>query len=174
MRGRYPFILQWRVLRGGDEDKSSPKMKLSIGEEPAQGAEVTSMEVQSPNEESGVIPEESERETDSNEKGDGAVTVFRLSNGVMFRVPIEVQGIKLQAVVDTAAQVTLVSTEFYKTLDPAPPIHREVVMNTAGKGMQMNGFIAGPFQVVLGTQSFSVDIYVAPIEDEMLLGLESF
>lgn len=29
----------------GDEDKSSPKMKLSIGEEPAQGEEVTSMEV---------------------------------------------------------------------------------------------------------------------------------
>ena len=76
--------------------------------------------------------------------------MLKLSNGVMFRVPIEVQGMRLQAVVDTAAQVTLVSEEFYKSLDPAPPIHREVVMNTAGKGMQMNGFIAGPFQVVLG------------------------
>jgi hypothetical protein len=36
--------------------------------------------------------------------------------------------------------------------------------------MQMNGYIAGPFQVVLGTHQFSVEIYVAPIE-EMLLGL---
>ena len=52
---------------------------------------------------------------------------------------------RLQAVVDTAAQVTLVSEDFYKSLDPAPPIHREVVMNTAGKGMQMNGFICWPF-----------------------------
>jgi hypothetical protein len=32
-----------------------------------------------------------------------------------------------------------VSEEFYKSLDPAPPIRKEVVMNTAGKGMQMNG-----------------------------------
>jgi hypothetical protein len=45
-------------------------------------------------------------------------------------------------------------------------------MNTAGKGMQMNGYIAGPFQAVLRTHQFSVDIYVAPLE-EMLLGLDS-
>ena len=78
---------------------------------------------------------------------------------------------QLQAVVDTAAQVTLVSEEFYKSLDPAPPIRKEVVMNTTGKGMQMNGYIAGPFQVVLATHQFSVEIYVSPIE-KMLLGLD--
>ena len=90
----------------------------------------------------------------------------------MFRVPVEVQGMQLQAVVDTAAQVTLVSEEFYKSLDPAPPIRKEVVMNTAGKGMQMKGYIAGPFQVVLGTHLFTVEIYVVPIEEDMLLGLD--
>jgi hypothetical protein len=90
----------------------------------------------------------------------------------MLRVPVEVQGMQLQAVVDTVAQVTLVSEEFYKLLDPAPPIRKEVVMNTAGKGMQMDGYIAGPFEVVLGTHQFSVEIYVAPIEEEMLLGLD--
>jgi hypothetical protein len=52
------------------------------------------------------------------------------------------------------------------------PIRKEVVMNTAGKGMQMNGYIAGPFQVVLGTHLFTVEIYVAPIEEDMLLGLD--
>jgi hypothetical protein len=79
---------------------------------------------------------------------------------------------QLQAVVDTAAQVTLVSEEFYKSLDPVPPIRKEVVMDTAGKGMLMNGYIVGPFQVVLGTHQFSVEIYVAPIEEDMLLGLD--
>ena len=64
------------------------------------------------------------------------------------------------------------SEEFYKSLDPAPPIRKEVVMNTVGKGMQMNGYIAGPFQVVIGTHQFSVEIYVAPIEEKMLLGLD--
>jgi hypothetical protein len=46
-------------------------------------------------------------------------------------------------------------------------------MNTAGKGMQLNGYIAGPFQAFLRTHQFSVDIYVAPIEEKMLLGLDS-
>ena len=72
--------------------------------------------------------------------------MLKLLNGVMFKVTEEVQSIQLQAVVDTAAQVTLVSEEFLKSLDPALPIRREVVMNTARKGMQMNGYIAGPFQ----------------------------
>jgi hypothetical protein len=110
-------------------------------------------------------------DVDTDEEEEGAVTVLKLSNVVMFRVPVEVQGMQLQAVVDTAAQVTLVSEEFYKLLDPAPPIRKEVVMNTAGKGMQMDRYIAGPFQVVLGTHQFSVEIYVTLIEEEMLLGL---
>ena len=108
------------------------------------------------------------------EEEDGAVTVLKLSNGVMFRVPVEVQGTQLQAVVDTAAQVTLVSEEFYKSLDPAPPIRKEVVMNTAGKGMQMNGYIAGPFQVVLGTHLFTVEIYVAPNRGGYVTGFRLF
>ena len=81
-------------------------------------------------------------DVDTDEEEDGAVTMLKLSNGVMFRVPVEVQGMQLQAVVDTAVQVKLVSEEFYKSLDPAPPIRKEVVMNTAGKGMQMNEYIA--------------------------------
>jgi hypothetical protein len=36
----------------------------------------------------------------------------------------------------------------------------------------MNGYIAGPFQVVLGTHLFTVEIYVAPIEEDVLLGLD--
>jgi hypothetical protein len=111
-------------------------------------------------------------DVDTDEEEDGAVTVLKLSNGVMLRVPVEVQGMQLQAVVDTSAQVTLVSEEFYKSLDPAPPIRKEVVMNTVGKGFQMDGYIAGPFEVVLGTHQLSVEIYMAPIEEEMLLGLD--
>ena len=71
--------------------------------------------------ENGAGLEDNIGDVDTEEEEEGAVTVLKLSNGVMFRVPVEVQGMQLQAVVDTAAQVTLVS-EFYKSLDPAPPI----------------------------------------------------
>ena len=147
-------------------------MDESMEEEPFPEKEGASVEGRSQDDENGTVLEDNIGDVDTEEEEEGAVTVLNLPNGVMFRVPVEVQDMQLQAVVDTAAQVTRVSEEFYKSLDPAPPIRREVVMNTAGKGMQMNGYIAGPFQVVLGTHQFSVEIYLAPIEEEMLLGLD--
>jgi predicted aspartyl protease len=147
-------------------------MDESMEEEPFPEKEGASVEGRSQDDENGTVLEDNIGDVDTEEEEEGAVTVLKLPNGVMFRVPVEVQDMQLQAVVDTAAQVTRVSEEFYKSLDPAPPIRREVVMNTAGKGMQMNGYIAGPFQVVLGTHQFSVEIYLAPIEEEMLLGLD--
>jgi predicted aspartyl protease len=147
-------------------------MDESMEEESFPEQEGASVARRSQDDENGAVLEDNIGDVDTEEEEEGAVTVLKLSNGVMFRVPVEVQGMQLQAVVDTAAQVTLMSEEFYKSLDPAPPIRREMVMNTAGKGMQMNGYIAGPFQVVLGTHQFSVEIYVAPLEEEMLLGLD--
>jgi hypothetical protein len=85
--------------------------------------------------ENGAVLEDNIGDVDTGEEEEGAVTVLKLSNGVMFRVSVEVQGTQLQAVVDTAAQVTLVSEKFYKSHDPAPPIRKEVVMNTSGMGM---------------------------------------
>jgi predicted aspartyl protease len=153
-------------------EESVEDMDESMRVEPFPVQEGASVGGQSQDDENGAVLEENIGDIDTEEDEEGAVTVLKLPKGVMFRVPVEVQGMQLQAVVDTAAQMTLVSEEFYKSLDPAPPIRREVVMNTAGKGMQMNGYIAGPFQVVLGTHQFSVEIYVAPIEEEMLLGLD--
>ena len=154
-----------RVKSEGASRDNESSSEESIGEENNRDKRDTDESI----EEEGKGGEDNIGTCVTDEEEDGAVTVLKLSNGVMFRVPVEVQGMQLQAVVDTAAQVTLVSEEFYKSLDPAPPIRKEVVMNTAGKKMQMNGYIAGPFQVVLGTHLFTVEIYVAPIEEDMLL-----
>jgi hypothetical protein len=159
---------QGRVKFEGASQGYESSSEESVGEENNRDNRDTDESIEE--EEKGVEDNIGDCVTDEEE--DGAVTVLKLSNGVMFRVPVEVQGMQLQAAVDTAAQVTLVSEEFYKSLDPAPPIRKEVVMNTARKGMQMNGYIAGPFQVVLGTHLFTVEIYVAPIEEDMLLGLD--
>ena len=58
------------------------------GGEPVQGQEGTSVGGQSPDDESGAVLEEPEGEIDNEGEEDGAVTVLKLSNGVMFRVPI--------------------------------------------------------------------------------------
>ena len=74
--------------------------------------------------------------------------------------------------VDTAAEVSIISDRAYDKLNPRPPKLRDVFLYAAGRGMRMKGMIVGPVALKLGDQSFSVDIYVAPIEEEMLLGLD--
>ncbi|CAC5417076.1 TRPT1 [Mytilus coruscus] len=106
------------------------------------------------------------------ENVEGVVTFCRLRSGSVFRVPVKVQGQSLFAVVDTAAKVTLISEEVYKYLKAVPPVLKEVIMHTAGRGMQMNGFIVGPTEIQLGARVMEAKIYVAPISDDMLLGFD--
>lgn len=100
------------------------------------------------------------------------VTIGKMNGGNMYRVPVKVQGKTVLAIVDTAAEVTRISEELYQGLKNSPPIISETVMNTAGKGMQMNGYIVGPVSIKLGSQTFTTNVYVAPIFDDMLLGFD--
>ena len=45
-------------------------------------------------------------------------------------------------------------------------------MHAAGRGMQMDALIAEPFDLNVGSTTYRVDIYVAPIYYDMLLGLD--
>ena len=104
---------------GNPPDSSSPEGRVK-DEGASQGYESSSEEsVEEENNRDNRDMREDERgaednivDFDTDEEEDGAVTVLQLSHGVMFRVPVEVQGMQLQAVVDTATQVTLVSEEF--------------------------------------------------------------
>jgi len=153
----------YSLEKGGRESQDSEDLELTLSDTDGEGDVTLTQE----GEEEG---DEEDEEVDQG--GKETVVVGQLSGGAMYRVPVRVQGRGVRAVVDTAAQVTLISEELYKSLVEPPKIIKEVVMNTAGKGLQMNGFIAGPFRVELGEQTFSINIYVAPIGDEMLLGLD--
>ena len=90
----------------------------------------------------------------------------------MFRVKVRLNGLAVQAVVDTAAEVTLVSDRVVAQLSEKVPVLEHVYMKTAGRGLQMNGSIVGPVTIQLGDMVFQERVYVAPIEDCMLLGLD--
>ena len=100
------------------------------------------------------------------------VIVCQLRSCSMLRVTIEVNDIPLQAVVDTAAEVTIVSDRVFQLLNPAPPTVRNVVLSTAGRDMRLKGAVVGPVTIKLGDSNFSEEIYIAPISDDMLLGLD--
>ncbi|KAH3799082.1 hypothetical protein DPMN_152685 [Dreissena polymorpha] len=66
----------------------------------------------------------------------------------MFPVYVWVNGLVELAVVDTAAEVTLVS-ELVEAQLPEEVL-KHVYMRTAGRALQMNGSIVGPVTIQLG------------------------
>lgn len=100
------------------------------------------------------------------------MVVFRISNSSMLRVDVTLLDQKITAIVDTAAEVTLISDKFYESLLEKPAIIKKVTLNTAAKDATMPGFVCGPIQIGIGEQTFSENVYVAPLQDDMLLGLD--
>lgn len=103
---------------------------------------------------------------------DTDIRVNQIRSESMFRIPIKLQGFRTEAVIDTAAEVTIISDTLHKRLSDPGPIVKQVTLNTAGKEMKLKGFIVGPVQINIGGQCFKENIYVAPIQDDMLLGLD--
>ena len=100
------------------------------------------------------------------------VTVRQLRSVSQFTMAIQVGNRPVKAVVDSAAEVTIVSDKVYETLKHPPKKLREVTLQTAGRQMALRGFIVGPVRMNIGTRWYSEKVYVAPIEQEMLLGFD--
>ena len=100
------------------------------------------------------------------------VVICQLRSSSMLRVPIILQNVPVKAVVDTAAEVTIISDRIFNEMDPKPPCLRRVTLYTAGCDLSMQGFVVGLVQLKLGKSIFPEKVYVAPIQDDMLLGLD--
>jgi hypothetical protein len=87
-------------------------------------------------------------------------------------VEVEVQGVTVEAVVDPGAEVSVLSKRIYDGLEPKPPIKQYITLTQAGENAKMSGFIAGPVEMRLGNTGYSGDLYVAPLQDQMLLCME--
>ena len=96
----------------------------------------------------------------------------RVSSNSKFYVSLVVNKLKLRAVVDTAAEVTVISDRLLPLLDPAPPILKKVILRTAGRGQSMTALKIGPISIKLGQTQFNEIVYCASLDDDMLLGLD--
>ena len=88
---------------------------------------------------------------------------------------ISIQGIITKAIVDTGAEVTVLSERLYNLFpkDKRPKLteaKRGLVVAEAGKEMTTCGTIDANFK--LGDFEFTWPVYVAPIRDDMLLGCD--
>ena len=100
------------------------------------------------------------------------ITICQLPSSSMLSVPASLQDVKLLAVIDTAAEVTIISNSIFRELQPTPPYLKKVILHTAGRDLRMDGFVVGPVALKLGEITFPEAVYVAPIQDDMLLGLD--
>jgi hypothetical protein len=98
--------------------------------------------------------------------------IRRLRSASTCRVEVNLNGVAVEAVVDTAAEITLISDRLYRSLRKRPPILEHVRMLGAGREMEMRGYIVGPVKMRIGGNWFEENVYVAPIEDDMLLGID--
>ena len=93
-------------------------------------------------------------------------------SGIVSTVPVEIQNRKILVVLDTAAEVTVLSDRLLKELHSQPAMIRKVTLKSAGRGLKMEGRVVGPINIKIGKNLYNEEIYVAPIEDDMLLGLK--
>jgi hypothetical protein len=103
---------------------------------------------------------------------DKIITIKQLGVASMLRVELLFNKTIVMAVVDTAAEVTIISDKLYESLPSKPTIKRHTMMHGAGRDMKMKTFIIGPVNIGIGSRIYPSDIYVAPIDDYMLLGLD--
>lgn len=103
---------------------------------------------------------------------DKTMTILQLGSASMLRLSLTVNSRTTVAVVDTAAEASIISDKVYQSLKIKPPIRRHTFMHGAGRDMKMETFIIGPVDIRIGSCNYPSGIYVAPIDDEMLLGLD--
>jgi len=86
-------------------------------------------------------------------------------------VPVRVNTQLTHGVVDTAAQRTIISMRLFDKLDKGEvgPI---VVLSGAGENSRMEGFILKGVELQIGARTYTRDVVVAPITDDVLVGLD--
>lgn len=100
------------------------------------------------------------------------IVVCQITSISQFSLGVKVGDRQIRAIVDTAAEVTLISDKVYQSLAHKPPIVRNVQLMAAGREMSMQGFIVGPVRLKIGNRWYEENVYVAPIEQDMLLGFD--
>ena len=100
------------------------------------------------------------------------VIICQLKSSSCFSVPLSIEGIHIHATIDSAAEVTIISDRVLAKFTSPPPIIRSLTFNTAARDSKMSGKLVGPVDIQLGSHTFHDFIFVAPIVDDMLLGLD--
>jgi len=88
-----------------------------------------------------------------------------------YKVKVRVDDKEVAAVVDTAAEVTIISEDVYNAMKVKPRKVKDVKLFAAGNE-SMNGSVVGPVKLKIGSKVYTEFVHVAPITQKMLLGFD--
>jgi len=97
---------------------------------------------------------------------------FHKPSGPNVLVSLQVEGVPLQAVVDTACQITVFSFDLLQKLPVELSVSTPILLKGAAKEGTMRGYLIPGLQFTLGSSSYKWDCCVAPITDSFILGLD--
>ena len=100
------------------------------------------------------------------------ISIRKTGSGNSLLIPIYINGIKIEAVVDHGAEITLISEDLLHRINLSPIEDKDVTLKQAGKESNMPAMKACDVALQLGDQEYKWDMYVAPIHDMCLLGYD--
>ncbi|XP_048251534.1 uncharacterized protein LOC125379302 [Haliotis rufescens] len=106
------------------------------------------------------------------ETGLPMINISTLTHRASIMITLEIGGCPTEAVIDSGAEMTVISDKLFRKLTDQPPTVQEVVLKNAGRDLKMKGFITDMTRIRIQGKTYRLPICVAPIEDDMLLGAD--
>ena len=72
-----------------------------------------------------------------------------------WRVPLQIGGQQINATIDTAADITIISGEVYRSLRPRPEVVRDTNVRLAAEGAGMTAQYLGSLNLRIGDYDFA-------------------
>ncbi|CAC5395819.1 unnamed protein product [Mytilus coruscus] len=145
----------------GHYKRDCPELNNSPGRQPPKQNNQTARKSVTIN-----VPEDSVTEGPSN----GFTVVGTIGTARLLRVKVQVQDKLMTALIDTGSEVTIMQDKVFDSLKEQPYVIKETLMHGAGRDMQMTCRITNPTLFRIDDLLFSHQLYIAPIDCEMLLG----
>ncbi|KAH3834917.1 hypothetical protein DPMN_108250 [Dreissena polymorpha] len=98
--------------------------------------------------------------------------VSQLGSAAQFRLKVQVGDVMVDAVVDSAAEVSRISDRVYQAMKQPPPKRRDVKLLITGRDASMQVFVVGQIKLKIGNCWYQEHLYVAPTDVDMLLGFD--
>ena len=102
----------------------------------------------------------------------GAIRHLSFSPAGNIMVPIEVNGCPTMAVIDTAAQATVMSQRLAAKISPGLKYEARVNLKGPDEGATIPAKFCNRVEIQLGQHSYNWHLFVAPIRDDFILGLD--